>query len=111
MARAVRREVVAEDTVGYETAALIRAAHERRVPSLIVPFTVANSLEPAEMFFDHPAHNLRQWSNRLVGMLYPKWVYEYRGRKLLRMPAPQVLAKVSFGKALPQIRAMLAAYL
>src|SRR6185436_13716615 len=32
-------------------------------------------------------------------MLYPKWVYEYRGRKLLRIPAPQVVAKEWWGLA------------
>jgi hypothetical protein len=93
--------ILAEDTVGYETAALIKAAHELGIPSVIVPFTVANALEPAEMFLNHPAHSLERWSNRIVGRLYPTWVYEYRGRRLLRMPGPQVVAKERWGLAPP----------
>ena len=37
--------VLAEDTVEYGTAALIRAAHEQGAPSVIVPFTVATAEE------------------------------------------------------------------
>lgn len=85
--------VVAEDTVGYETAALIRAGHERGVPSVIVPFTVANALEPAEAYYRDPAFDADRGANRLAARLYPRWVYHHRARRLLRLPGPQLLAK------------------
>jgi hypothetical protein len=93
--------VLAEDNVAYETAALIKAGHEQRIPTVIMPFTVCNALEPAETFFHDPAYSLERWSNRLVGSLYPRWVFTHRGRRLLRMPAAQVLAKEWWGLAPP----------
>ncbi len=38
-------------------------------------------------------------TNRLVGRLYPKWLYTHRGRRLLRLPAAEVLAIEWFGLA------------
>lgn len=93
--------VLAEDSVGYETAALIKAAHEQGVPAAIVPFTVSNALEPAETYFRDPAYNLRRWSNGLVATLYPRWVFEHHGERLLRLPAGQVMAKEWWGLAPP----------
>jgi hypothetical protein len=93
--------VLAEDGVGYETAALIKAAHERRAPSVIVPFTVCNALEPAESYIRNPAYGLERWENRLVAKFYPRWVYQHRGRRMLRLPAAQLLAKEFHGLAPP----------
>src|SRR5262245_3272103 len=93
--------ILAEDTVGYETAAVIKAAHERGAPSLIVPFTVANALEPAEVFFSDRARSLSRWKNRLLASFFPTWVYEHRGRKLLSVPIEAVIAKEWWGLAPP----------
>jgi hypothetical protein len=93
--------VLAEDNVGYETAVLIRAVHERNVPAVVIPFTVSNALEPAEWHFRDPAHHVEGWSSRLVAALYPRWVYEHRGRRMLRLPAAQVIAKQWWGLAPP----------
>lgn len=92
---------LAEDGVGYETATLIKAGHDRGVPSIIVPFTVANALEPAEAYFRDPAFNVNRFSNRLAAALHPNWVFEHRGQKLVRLPAPQLLAKEWWGLAPP----------
>jgi len=85
--------VLSEDNVGYETATLIKAGHEQRVPAVIVPFTVANALEPAEAYFRDPAFIVQSRSNRLAAHLYPRWVHVHRGRTLLCLPAPQLIAK------------------
>ena len=93
--------VLAEDNAGYETAVLIRAAHERRTPAVVVPFTVANALEPAEWHFRDPAHHVEGWGNRLTGLLFARWVHAHRGRRLLRLPGAQVIAKECWGLAPP----------
>jgi hypothetical protein len=93
--------ILAEDTVGYETAAVIKAAHERGAPSLIIPFTVANALEPAEMFFNDRARSMSRWTNRLIARAFPRWVYEHRGRRLLRVPGEEIIAKEWWGLAPP----------
>jgi hypothetical protein len=93
--------ILAEDTVGYETAAVIKAAHERSAPSLIIPFTVANALEPAEIFFSDRARSVSRWSNRLIARFFPRWVYRHRGRTLLRVPGEEIIAKEWWGLAPP----------
>jgi hypothetical protein len=93
--------ILAEDTVGYETAAVIKAAHERRAPALIIPFTVANALEPAEIFYNDRARSLARWKNRLLAPFYPEWVYQHRRRTLLRVPVEEIIAKEWWGLAPP----------
>jgi hypothetical protein len=93
--------ILAEDSVGYETATVITAAHERGAPSLIIPFTIANALEPAEMFYHDRTRSLSRWINRLLASFFPDWVYQHRGRRLLRAPIEEVLAKEWWGLAPP----------
>lgn len=85
--------VLCEDSVGYETAALIKAAHEAGIASVLVPFTVANALEPAEAYYRDPAFDADRGANRIAAWLYPAWVFTHRGRRLVRLPAAQLLAK------------------
>jgi hypothetical protein len=94
--------VLAEDNPGYLTSAYILAAHERNVASLIVPYTVATRSEPAEAFFDVAFHQVTGLSNRLVAARFPRWVHEHRQRKLLRLPAGQILAMEALGLAPPE---------
>ena len=84
--------VLAEDTVEYGTAALIRAAHERGAPSVIVPFTVATAEEPAETYASARRFEVRGLGNRLLARRYPLWVHAHRGQRLVRQPAPRAFA-------------------
>src|SRR5262249_36674921 len=93
--------ILAEDTVGYETASVIKAAHERGAPALIVPFTIPNALAPAEIFYNDRVRSLSRWKNRLLASFFPAWVYQHRGRKLLRVPIEEVIAKEWWGLAPP----------
>jgi hypothetical protein len=93
--------ILAEDNVGYETAVWIKAAHSRGIPAVIVPFTVATALEPAESIFGNRAYSIKKIGNRLAGKFYPHWVYTHKGRKLVRLPAPQILAKEWLGISSP----------
>lgn len=91
--------VVASDD--YDTAVLIRAAHQLGVPSVVLPFTVADATEPAEALYHDRRHSMDRWDNRIVGAIFPRWTIWHRGRWLLRMPAPQVVAKQVWGLAPP----------
>lgn len=93
-----------EDNVGYagSIGTLIKAGHDYDIPSVIVPYTIANALEPAEAYYHKLAHNLgASLGNRLVGAFYPNWVYKRKDRKLLRLPANRALAIEWMGLAPP----------
>ena len=72
---------------------LIKTASARMIPSVIIPFTIANAREPAEAYFDRQDHIVSaSVINKLVAWKYPQWVYNHRGRKLLRNPAYDIVA-------------------
>jgi hypothetical protein len=94
--------VLAEDTVEYGTAALIRAAHEQGAPSVIVPFTVSTTEEPAETYATAARFQVRGLGNRLLARALPRWAHAHRGRRLVRQPAPRAFALELLGLAPPR---------
>ncbi len=91
----IRAEVLIlpEDNVEYSTAAFIRAAHELRMPAIVIPYSLCNSQEPAEAYYNHPAYQASRPLNRLVCRFFPQWKLTYRDRNLVRMPAAWILAR------------------
>lgn len=94
--------VLAEDNVSHGTGLFTKIAHEHGCRVVVSPYTVANALEPAESYYDLPEHQMSRWSNWIVGTLLPHWVFAYRGRSLLRMPAAHAAAQQLLGIAPPQ---------
>lgn len=91
--------VLGGDIVGYDTAVFIKAAHREHIPAVVIPGWEAGGWEFAELVQHNPVYSLEKWSNRLVGRLYPRWVYEHNGRRLLPLPASQILAREWLGLA------------
>jgi hypothetical protein len=94
-----------EDNVYYAESigALIEAGHQLGIPSVVIPYTIANELEPAETFYESPSQDASRGTfNRFISALYPQWVYEHRGRRLLRLPANQILGLEMAGLAPPR---------
>ncbi len=61
--------VVAEDSYLY---LMIKTAQIRGIPTVIIPFTIANASEPAEAYYDRPDHIVSaSIINRLIGRKYP----------------------------------------
>lgn len=94
--------VLGGDMVGYDTALYIKLAHEIGVPVLVVPSTMSNGLEQAEVYFADPNYHVAGWARDLVAALFPKWVRVHRGRKLFRCPPGRLLAMELAGLAPPQ---------
>ncbi len=84
--------VLAEDHVGLDTPQWIRSCHDAGIPSVIVPFTIANPSEPAEAYSRRMLHRADSLLNRAVARAYPRWVHEHRDLRLVRLPAARVLA-------------------
>lgn len=93
--------VLSEQNVEGMSSAVVRAAHETAAVVAILPNTLATASEPAQTYASNPAHAVRGLSNRLIARLYPRWVHEHEGRRLLRLPAAGVLATQWLGLAPP----------
>ncbi len=97
--------VLGGDMVGYDTSVYIDVAHQKNIPVIILPSTMSNGLEQAEVYFHDPNYNFDRWVNRIAANLYPKWVRIHRGRRLLRVPGERVLVMeyLGLGPPLPWI--------
>jgi hypothetical protein len=84
--------VLAEDNPDYVTHCYVKAGHASGIPSVIVPYTVANKIEAAEAYFRDAGHWADAFDNRLPALLYPRWTLSYQDRRLVRMPAGHLLA-------------------
>ena len=87
--------------VGYDSAVYIQTAHTLKMPVVIVSSTMDNGQAQAESYYHDPKHSLQPLMNRLTGWLYPHWVRDWRGKKLIRMPWGRVLAMEWLGLAPP----------
>lgn len=93
--------VLPEENIEHLTSVFVRRAKELDLPTVIIPFTVATALEPAESYFGNPAHTLGVLGS-LFRMVYPRWVITHRGQRLVRLPAMDAIATERMGYAPPQ---------
>jgi len=78
--------VLPEDNLFYNSQFVVRAAHLSAIPVVIVPFTIVNTLEWAEAFFDVALYQANKGWNRLFAIAFPRWVLQHRGRRLILPP-------------------------
>ncbi len=82
--------ILPEANIFYDSQFVIRAAHLASVRVVILPFTIVNTLEWAEAFFDIPIYNADRGWNRLFARAFPRWVLEHKGRRLI-LPFAHIL--------------------
>jgi hypothetical protein len=75
-----------EENLFYNHHLMVHAAHLKKIPSIVVPFTIVNTLEWAESFYDVPLYGADRGLNRAVAKAFPQWVLEHRGRRLILPP-------------------------
>lgn len=92
--------VLGGDMAGYDTALYIKRARMQGVPTLIVPSTMSNGLEQAEVYFGDSNYHVDGWVRKLIAVLFPKWVRSHRGKRLFRCPPGRVLA-MEFARLAP----------
>jgi glycosyltransferase involved in cell wall biosynthesis len=103
----IRREdislvVLGFDLAQYNTAVHVKAAHLEKRPAVVVTDIMTSASEFGELYYNNPKHRVKNLSDRLIEKLYPRWVLNYKGRKLLRLPsAGMILAKELLGLAPP----------
>jgi len=84
--------ILPESNICYASASLTRAAHQRKKPVLIIPFTIASDTELCEAYWHNPDYGMAPWINRFVAKLFPKWVRKYKGQHILPAPSSQIIA-------------------
>lgn len=81
--------ILAEENTIYQTSIFTTIAKKYSIPSVIVPYTIANETEFAEALYQ--ANEAKGFLNRLVGLFFPKWIYRYKGKNLILCQGWQVL--------------------
>lgn len=79
-----------EDVVGAVTPQVIKAGHERNIPTVILPYTIANQQEAFRSLSDNPSYRYSFWPNFLIARLFPRWIMRQDGIALVRLPAPHI---------------------
>lgn len=79
--------VLPEQNPDYSHDALIAWARSTGTPILVLPYTNAGRQEWAASFKDLPGCRVRGMLRRLVARAFPKWVYAFKGNRLI-LPLP-----------------------
>lgn len=93
--------ILGGDVTHYDTSVYIKAAHLENIRAVIIAGWMINQDENAEAFKYDVNYHLIGWFNRLIGLLYPDWVYNYRGLRMLRLPGGHVFARELLGLVPP----------
>jgi hypothetical protein len=101
--RAIRPDIIilAEDNVETLSMAFVNEGSRQGIPSVIIPFTIPNPLEPAKAYRDRRRNQVRGPLAKLVSAVYPKWRLQIDGRDLLRLPASTALVLEMLGQSSP----------
>jgi len=94
--------VLLEDNAEGLTGLVSHIAKKRRIPYVILPNYIPNPAEPARYYFNNPLHSAATLSGRLVRFFAPRWVLEYHGKHLLRLPRYAFFARWIRGQHCPQ---------
>ncbi|MGY4503275.1 hypothetical protein ACVWYH_007232 [Bradyrhizobium sp. GM24.11] len=101
--RAVQPDLIMLPEDNVETLSTIFVVKGRRlsIPSIVIPFTIPNPLEPARYYYDNPLYQARGPIARRLVDRHPKWQFHHEGRDLLRQPAIKALCQEFFGLSSP----------
>jgi hypothetical protein len=94
--------LLCEDNIELDTAVWIEAARKRGIRSIIVPYTMANTVELTEAYvFAAPYQVHASFANRLVARIFPKWVTRHKGRRFMRASYAKIVAVEMLGLTPP----------
>ncbi len=94
--------VLGGDLAGYDTAEFIEGARRAGARTMIVPGSMSDGEEQAEVYKDIPAFRVEgSPANQAVARIFPAWKKLHRGRALVRLPGAEIIAKELHGTAPP----------
>jgi hypothetical protein len=84
--------ILPEDVVGMVSPLLIKVGRRLGIPSLILPYTMANQQEAVRSLCRQELFQ-RNWGlNSLASLLFPRWRMRDGGVDLVRLPAAHIIA-------------------
>jgi hypothetical protein len=93
--------ILPEDNVETLSTIFVAKGRLQNIPTIVIPFTIPNPLEPARYYFDNPLYQARGlFAQRLINH-YPKWRLQHEGRDLFRQPAIKALCQEMLGLSSP----------
>lgn len=99
----VQLMIITEDGISYDIPFLVRAANKLKVASVVIPFTIANALEPAmSLSSAGEKFEVRGMRKKITARLFPRWTYKYDDKFLLRAEDKTVFA-MEFTRLAPPI--------
>ena len=84
--------VLAKDSAYYPTAAIVQAARNFGIPSVLIPYDRADSVTLAKDRLGHPKHVIHSRVAREVAKKFPAWVYTHENQALLLVPPATIYA-------------------
>jgi hypothetical protein len=101
--RAIEPDVIVlpEDNIETLSTIFVARGAARNIPSIIIPFTIPNPLEPARYYLNNPLYQAKGLFARIVTAYYPKWRIRHEGKDLLRQPAIKALCQEMLGLSSP----------
>lgn len=88
--------VYPEHNLFYFTQLTAHIGKKYNIPSIIVPFTIANTKEWAEAFYNEPACSLSNIYNKIMSIAFPHWVFCYKNKQII-LHADLILLHEMFG--------------
>ncbi len=82
--------ILSEDNIETFSHLFVAQGRNRKIPSLLLPTTIPNPLEPAQFYWDNPNYEYKD--TRLQRLIPEKWRFDHRGKTLLRLSPPRILA-------------------
>lgn len=83
--------ILPEDVVGMVCPLFIRAGHLEGIPSVVLPYTICNEQEAFRSLSGLAPVQMGYRINRLVALLFPNWVMEQDGKRILRLPGTHII--------------------
>lgn len=81
--------VLSEENTFCQTSIFTKIAQEKSIPSVVLPYLLANQIEFAENFY--LTNEVKNLLDRIVVHFFPHWQFTYRNRKLILLPGWKAL--------------------
>jgi hypothetical protein len=84
--------ILGGDMPGYDSALYIKEAKKLGIQSFVIPSTMSNGKEQAEIYFSDSQYHAAVTTHRIFALFFKNWSKQYREIMLFRVPIGRLLA-------------------